>query len=65
MHNIDGADPDKVFGGILDDLGLPRGLVVVFFQWMARYWTPWELMFDRPAGVSNIARTTPSPLFCV
>ena len=29
-----------------------------------RFWTPWEPMFDRPAGVLNIARPAPPPLFC-
>ena len=65
MHNIDGDNPDRVFDGVLDDLGLPQGLLVIFSQWMTRYWPPWELMFDRPAGVLNIARYTPPELFCV
>ena len=65
MHNIDGDNPDRVFDGVLDDLGLPQGLLVIFSQWMIGYWTPWELMFDRPAGVLNIALYTPPSLFCV
>ena len=65
MHNFDGDNPDRVFGSVWDDLGLSHGLLVIFFQWMTRYCTPWELMFDRLAGVLNIARTTPPPLFCV
>ena len=51
MYNIYGANPDGTLGGVLDDLGLPWGLIVIFFQWMTRYWTAWEPMFDRPAEV--------------
>ena len=29
-----------VIGGVLDDLGLPWGLIVIIFQLMTRYWTP-------------------------
>ena len=65
MLNIDWDNPDRVFEGVLDDLGLPQGLLVIFSQWMTRYWPPWELMFYRPAGVLNIACYTPPSLFCV
>ena len=32
MHIIDGPNPDRVFDGVLDDLGLPQGLLVIFSQ---------------------------------
>ena len=43
VMDFDGANPEGVFntiGGVLDDLGLPWGLLVIIFQLMTRYWTP-------------------------
>ena len=63
LHNTDGVDPYGVFGGVLDYPRLPQGLLMIFSQWMIRFWTPWEPMFDRALGVLNIFGTIQLPLF--
>ena len=63
IHQISGANPFRVFKGVFDVPDLPPGVLGLFFQWIIRFGSLPESIFNKPPRAMNIVRPSRAPTF--